>query len=283
MHRRPLLLAGALSAAFVLARPIGAQTPGVPAPPANVRSFENFLPLGPPAGLQPSSAPDLAGAWVVDALDRPTPLNAGVNVQGQEAAISLQPWALEKMRSEIPPTGPLAQPHRTTDPWTRYCEPNGLVRIYAHPGRTEFVQLPDRVLILHEVMQQFRIVRLNSTHLPLEELDPSWWGDSIGWYENGDTLVVDTVGTNGRTWLTQTGHPSTEKLHVIERYRRVKREVVEFEATVDDPGAYTKPFTVRRMMRLSPVPFMRVPWNCSVRDNMEFIDKLLNDAVTSSP
>jgi hypothetical protein len=150
------------------------------------------------------------------------------------------------------------------------------VRIYAHPGRTEFVQLPDRVLILHEVMQQFRIVRLNSTHSPLEELDPSWWGDSIGWYENGDTLVVDTVGTNGRTWLTQTGHPSTEKLHVIERYRRVKREVVEFEATVDDPGAYTKPFTVRRMMRLSPVPFMRVPWNCSVRDNMEFIDKLLN-------
>jgi hypothetical protein len=68
------------------------------------------------------------------------------------------------------------------------------------------------------------------------------------------------------------------KLHVIERYRRVKPETLEFGATVDDPGAYMKPFTLRRMLRLSRVPFMQVPWNCSVRDNVEFIDKLLKDA-----
>ena len=265
---------------LLIATRSAAQTPAVPGPPPNVRSLENFLPLGPPPGLKPSAVPDLSGAWVADALDRPTPNNAGAapKPRGQEPDISYQPWALQKMLSEVPPTGPSAQPHRTTDPWTMYCEPNGLVRIYSHPGRTEFVQLPDRVLMLHEVMQQFRIIRLNSTHPPLDDLDPSWWGDSIGWYENGDTLVVDTIGTNGRTWLTQQGHPSTEKLHVIERYRRVNRETLEFEATVDDPGAYTKPFIVRRLLRLSPVPFMQVPWNCSVRDNLEFIDKLLKDA-----
>jgi hypothetical protein len=132
--------------------------------------------------------------------------------------------------------------------------------------------------MLHEVMQQFRIIRLNSAHPPLEDLDPTWWGDSIGWYENGDTLAIDTIGTNGRAWLSQQGHPSTEKLHTIERYRRVDAQTLDIEVTVDDPGAYTKPFSSRRSLRLSNVPFMQSPWNCSVRDNMEFIDKLLKDA-----
>ena len=91
--------------------------------------------------------------------------------------------------------------------------------------------------------------------------------------------MIDTIGTNGRTWLTQQGHPTTEKLHVIERYRRVNT-LLEFEATVDDPGAYTKPFTLRRMLRRSPVPFMQVPWNCSVRDNTYFTETLLRDAAT---
>jgi hypothetical protein len=201
-------------------------------------------------------------------------------LRGKEPDIAYQPWALQKMLSEVPPTGPYAEPHRTTDPWTQYCEPNGPVRIYAHPGRTQFVQLPDRVLMLHEVMQQFRIIRLNSIHPPLEDLDPTWWGDSIGWYENGDTLVIDTIGTNGRAWLSQQGHPSTEKLHLIERYRRVNAQTLDFDVTIDDPGAYTKPISAHRSLRLSTVPFMQSPWNCSVRDNREFIDKLLKDAAT---
>ena len=271
--------------AGLLATAVGAlgaeQAPSPIGPPADISTLKNFLPLGPPAGLKPSAMPDLSGAWVRGGpLQSISNSDVGAELRGKEPDVPYQPWALKRMLSEVPPTGPFAEPHRTSDPWQLYCEPNGPVRVYAHPGRTEFVQLPDRVLMLHEIMQQFRIVRLNSTHPPFEDLDPSWWGDSIGWYENGDTLVIDTIGTNGRAWLSQQGHPSTEKLHVIERYRRVDAKTLEFDVTVDDPGAYTKPFSSRRSLRLSTVPFMQSPWNCSVRDNMTFIDRLLKDAAT---
>jgi hypothetical protein len=271
--------------AGLLATAVGAlgaaQAPSPIGPPTDISTLKNFLPLGPPAGLKPSAVPDLAGAWVRGGpLQSISNSDVGAELRGKEPDVPYQPWALKRLLSEVPPTGPFAEPHRTTDPWTIYCEPNGPVRVYAHPGRTEFVQLPDRVLMLHEIMQQFRIVRLNSTHPPIEDLDPSWWGDSIGWYENGDTLVIDTIGTNGRAWLSQQGHPSTEKLHLIERYRRVDAKTLDFDVTVDDPGAYTKPFSSRRSLRLSTVPFMQSPWNCSVRDNMTFIDRLLKDAAT---
>jgi hypothetical protein len=148
-----------------------------------------------PAQAQSSAkVPDLSGAWRGQPLMSVSTADPGGQRRGKEPDIPYQPWALEKMLAEVPPTGPAGEPHRTTDPWIRYCEPNGPIRIYAHPGRTSFVQLPDKVLILHEVMQQFRIVRLNSSHPPLDDLDPSSWGDSIGWYENGETLVVDTIG-----------------------------------------------------------------------------------------
>ena len=276
---RLVLSAGLL--ATVVGTLSAAQAPSPIGPPADISTLKNFLPLGPPAGLKPSPVPDLAGAWVRGGpLQSISNSDVGAELRGKEPDVPYQPWALKRMLSEVPPTGPFAEPHRTSDPWQLYCEPNGPVRVYAHPGRTEFVQLPDRVLMLHEIMQQFRIVRLNSTHPPLEDLDPSWWGDSIGWYENGDTLVIDTIGTNGRAWLSQQGHPSTEKLHLIERYRRVDAKTLDFDVTVDDPGAYTKPFSSRRSLRLSTLPFMQSPWNCSVRDNMTFIDRLLKDAAT---
>jgi hypothetical protein len=228
-----------------------------------------------------TAIPDLSGAW----LGRPPMMSVSAadpqgRLRGKEPDIAYQPWAREKVLSEIPPTGPFGQPNRTTDPWINYCEPNGPVRIYAHPGRTMFVQLPDRVLILHEVMQQFRIVRLNGTHPPLDDLDPTSWGDSIGRYENGDTFVVDTVGMNGRAWLDQSGHPTSDTLHVIERYTRVNADTLQWNVTIDDPGAYTKPIEFKRELPRSNVPFMQSPWNCSVRDNTTFNDTLLNTAAT---
>ena len=227
-----------------------------------------------------ATVPDLSGAWRGQPLMSASMADPGGRLRGKETDIPYQPWALEKMLAEVPPTGPAGEPHRTTDPWIRYCEPNGPVRIYAHPGRTSFVQLPDRVLILHEVMQQFRIVRLNSMHPPLDDLDPSSWGDSIGWYENGETLVVDTIGTNGRAWLDQQGKPTTERLHLVERYRRIDADTLGWDVTIDDPGAYTKPFELKRRFARSNVPFMQSPWNCSVRDNLKFNETLLETAAT---
>jgi hypothetical protein len=231
----------------------------------------------PPAGI-----PDLSGTWRGQPLMSVSMADSGGKMRGKEPDIPYQPWALEKMLAEIPPTGPFGQPDKTTDPWIRYCEPNGPVRIYAHPGRTTFVQLPDRVLILHEVMQQFRIVRLNSKHPPIEDLDPTFWGDSIGWYEDG-ALVIDSIGFNGRPWLDQQGKPTSDKLHLVERFRRVNADTLGWEVTIDDPGAYTKPFVLRRQFVRSNVPFMQSPWNCSVRDNQYFTETLLETAGTAKP
>jgi hypothetical protein len=74
-------------------------------------------------------------------------------------------------------------------------------------------------------------------------------GYSIGKWE-GDTLVVDTKGFNGKTWLDQAGKPTTEALHVTERYRRKNFGTMEIQITIDDPKAYTKPWTVTEEVRL---------------------------------
>jgi hypothetical protein len=226
-----------------------------------------------------SRVPDLSGAWI----PRPPFLSISAadprgEKRGNEPDITYTVEGKAKLLAAIPPTGPFGHPDKTTDPWMNYCEPNGPVRIFAHPARTTFVQLPDRVLILHEVMQQFRIVRLNGTHPPADDIAPSYWGDAIGHYENVDTLVVDIIGTNGRTWLTQSGHPTSEKLHVVERYKRVDADHMDYEALIDDPGIYTKPVTVKRALTRSNVPFMQEPWNCSVRDNTTYHDTLLGTA-----
>jgi hypothetical protein len=81
------------------------------------------------------------------------------------------------------------------------------------------------------------------------DLNPSWHGYSLGKWE-GDTLVVDTVGFNGKAWLDQLGRPTTDKLHVTERFRRKDFGHMEIQVTIDDPGAYTKPWTVNEEVRL---------------------------------
>ena len=84
---------------------------------------------------------------------------------------------------------------------------------------------------------------MDGTGHPRNDLEPSYYGDSRGHWEE-DTLVVDTIGFNDKTWFDGAGHPHTEKLHVIERYQRSDSAHLEFEVTIDDPGAYTRPFKI---------------------------------------
>src|SRR5687767_9649287 len=224
--RRGLLFTCALVGVVIVSSVLtgGAQAPAAtvfplaPEPPANLLALPNFLPTSQPANLKPSAVPNLSGSWLASPYQSISMADRGGRERGKEKDIAYQPWALQRTLSEIPPTGPEAQPEKTTDPWIRFCEPNGPLRAYAHPTRTVFMQMPDRVVMFHELMQTFRSIRLNSKHPPLEDLDPTAWGDSIGWYENGDTFVIDTIGLNGRAWLDQMGHPMTVKAHIIERY-----------------------------------------------------------------
>jgi hypothetical protein len=226
-----------------------------------------------------SKVPDLSGSWLrAKSQISVSPSDLGGAKRGKEDDIPYSPAGLQMMLAERPPTGSNGQPATTTDPWINYCEPPGLVRIYQQPGRTKFLQTENTVYILHEVMQQFRMVRLNSKHP--DDPDPTWWGDSIGWYENGDTLVIDTIGTNGKTWLDQIAHPTTEKLHLIERYKRVDAKTLDLDITIDDAGAYARPFKSSWVFQQTAVPFMQNPWVCSVRENTAFRSGQLTPADT---
>ena len=84
-----------------------------------------------------------------------------------------------------------------------------------------------------------------------KDVNPTWYGESIGRWD-GDTLIVDTIGFNDKFWFDFAGHPHTEQMHTIERYRRPDLEHLEWETYIDDPGAYTMPFTVYGRVNLLP-------------------------------
>jgi hypothetical protein len=226
-----------------------------------------------------SNVPDLSGVWTADwgegnvPVQSVSPSDIGARRRGKEVDIPYQEWARQKTMSEKPPTGPDGDFEHTTDPAINYCEPLGVPRIYTYPARTNFVQTPTAVYILHEVGPTLRVIRLNSKH-PADP-DPQWWGDSIGSYEDG-ALVVDTVGFNDKTWLDQAGHPHTEKLHLVERYKRVDQNTLALDMTIEDPDAYTKPFPSHRGFKISSAPFLGYQWACSTRENQHFRDNLVS-------
>jgi hypothetical protein len=239
----------------------------------------------PQSGAASSKPVDLSGDWGLDTTkggigQSVSFSDPGGKLRGKEPDIPYQDWSLKQTLSEVPPTGPNADYSHTTDPYIHSCEPLGIIRVYMYPARTKFVQTPDAVYMLHEQGEQFRVVRLNSKHP--DDPDPQYWGDSIGWYENADTLVIDTVGFNNKSWLDQLGHPHTDKLHVIERYKLLDKDHIELDVMIDDPGAYTKPFPARRFFNRPKVPFMQNPWVCSTRENQEHFNHLEKPAEAPS-
>jgi hypothetical protein len=103
------------------------------------------------------------------------------------------------------------------------------------------VQTPSLVMVLYEENLDFRQIFLDGRK-PVDDALPRWMGYSTGRWD-GDELVVETVGFHDRHWLDGLGHPNTDQLHLIERWRRRDAGHLEIETTVDDPGAYTKPIT----------------------------------------
>lgn len=132
-----------------------------------------------------------------------------------------------------------------------YCLPAGVPRYTGTPYPFQLIQLPDRVVILYEgASHMYRVVLLNAKHSA--DPNPTWLGESIGWYEGNDTLVVDTIGFNGRTWLDYVGHPASDQLHVVERFSRPNNMSLHYEATIEDPKNYTKPWTTRFNVKWKP-------------------------------
>jgi hypothetical protein len=163
----------------------------------------------------------------------------------------MTPWGEEQFKAAKSVFGAnKTTPKLSNDP-IYGCFPPGLPRIYLHPKPIEIVQLPEEVIMMFEYD---RIVRhIYTDGRPHADfLDPPpWMGDSIGKWD-GDTLVIDTIAFNDKTWLDRVGHPHSDAMHLTERMRRASHDTLTDEITIEDPKAYTKPFTVRTTFQLKP-------------------------------
>jgi len=130
-----------------------------------------------------------------------------------------------------------------------YCLPSGVPRTTAAGGLpSRIIQTPKEVVILHESKTTFREIFLDGRSVE-KDPQPTWMGYSTGTWE-GDVLVVRTTGFNERTWLDDVGHPHSESMSVIERYRRPDYGHMFIDITVEDPKAYSRPWTVTEDLRL---------------------------------
>jgi hypothetical protein len=261
--RNPLLVscvaAGATGVLLLLAVPSPAQQPG-PDPATNlnsgrlnaanpiVRRGKNRPPSGPTprladgrVNLGPASGEK--GVWEGNAgatlatnargLDNPA-MNLPTNLKVVD--VPFLPWARALYEYRQAST-------TKDDPHVR-CKPSGGPRMMHTPYGMEFLDLPEQKRIIIVGVggpHTWRTIYMDGRAHP-KDLDPSFSGHSVGHWE-GDALVIDTVGFNEKFWLTREGIPLTENLHLTERFTRTDHDTMKYEATVDDPGAYSKPWT----------------------------------------
>ena len=128
------------------------------------------------------------------------------------------------------------------------CMPIAGPAAFTVPYQFQIQQTPNYTIILHEYPGVFRIVPTNGAAHPVDP-DPTWMGDSVGKWE-GDTLVVDTVGFNTRTELS--GFKHSEALHIVERFSRPDFDTLQYDATLEDPNVFVRPWTVSRTFPLRP-------------------------------
>lgn len=201
-----------------------------------------FAQAGAPSGAAPSGGKDLQGVW----------LFGGGDAFNLPRDVPFQAWAKTKFDSERDGhhPNPVIDFATSTDPFIKACDPLGVPRILMANHPFKLVQTPAEVILLYERERAFREVYLDGRDHP-KDMDPSWWGHSIGKWD-GDTLVVDSIGFNDKTWLDYQGLPHSEALHIIERYTRTDANTLKLDLTIDDPKAYTKPWSVTRNYRLKP-------------------------------
>jgi hypothetical protein len=195
-----------------------------------------------PTGRTPRTRdgkPDLSGVWL------PSP-----PVPSGEPPVPLS-WAATVVKERT------ADPQK--DPQTN-CLPRGLTFEGLFTA-SRLVQTPKLLVIIDENSDPTRQIYLDGRSHS-RELNPSYMGHSVGHWE-GETLVVDTVGFNDRQWLTFLHYPNTEQMHVVERYRRVDLGHMEVELTFEDPGAFKKPWKMRRVNFLAPDNFELFEYVCN--------------------
>jgi hypothetical protein len=185
----------------------------------------------------PAAARDLSGVWNqkrVPGLNR-------ANSWGKEDP-ALTPWGEAQFKTTKNSNGGDFTLDETDDPVITKCLPPGVPRIYLQPFPMQIAQTPGEVIFLYEYDHTVRHVYIDGRKHPADVI-PSYMGHSIGHWEGNDTLVVDTVGFNDATWLDRIGHKHSDQLHVIERFKRLDRDNLQIDISMEDPKAIAEPWT----------------------------------------
>ncbi len=174
--------------------------------------------------------PDITGIWMPNGLKYLISIAADLKPD----EVPFQPWAaaLYKERRE----------NRGRDDPNNKCLPSGVPEKDAVTSPFKIMQFPGETLILYESRTIFREIFTDGRPLP-KDPNPTWQGYSIGRWE-GDDFVVETNGLNDKIWMDTNGHPITEAAHITERFRRHDYGHMDIQITIDDPKAYTRPWTI---------------------------------------
>lgn len=224
-----LVLVPWATTALASAQWLNIPTPGIPRLP------DGSANLSAPPPKMPDGKTDITGIW------RPTSqmfVNMAPNLKAGDPLF--QPWA-----------SALYQHRRDTeskeDP-TGNCIPGGVPRSDAVPYPWKIVKSDRMMLILYEAVHGYRQIFTDGRELP-KDPNPTWMGYSVGHWD-GDDFVAETTGFKDQAWLDNDGHPASDALDVIERFHRKDFGHMDIIVTINDPKAYTKPWTVTEPFRL---------------------------------
>ena len=197
-----------------------------------------------------SGKPDFSGVFSA----APTP--------GQRPErISFQPWAEEKRK-------PLLERKLVDEPTAR-CLSAGIIRLTTVPFfPIQFVQRPGQLVILYEWDHFFRVIPTDGRKQAEDPDPPQSLGHSVGKWE-GDTLVVDVAGLSDYTWIDGNAGIHTDALHIVERYSMLDKDTIRYEATLEDPKAWTKPWHVVSTLKRRPATDKLMEYNCAENNKPE--------------
>ena len=218
----------------------------------------------PPQGR---GAPPAAAATPAPAAPAPTPGRGNVfgNIGGQiQGGAPYQPWAADLVKKRMA--------DNSKDNPDAHCLPMGIMQLNSHPFPRKIIQTPAELVIIYEGSgTTVREIFLDGRPLPGKDAEPWWNGYSVGRWE-GDTLVAETTGFMDDGWLDVRGSPLTSEGKIIERFRRTSYGNLELTVTIDDPKAYTKPFSAVINNRLAP-ELQLTEFVCIDKDAAHYVGK----------
>jgi len=247
-------------------------------PPRVPKGADGKVNLVAPAPRTPDGKPDLGGIWEVSARREapgsappgrpPLAVFANIGVNFPEG-LPFQPWAAELSRKRVA--------NQRYDNPDALCLPQGPLQYHLDPQPREIIHTPRKTLIVYESNYGLRTIYTDGRSLPKQgEPQPYWHGYSVGRWD-GDTFVVESNNFRGvqgghaaDAWLDQMGSPYTDALQLTERFRRVNFGNMEIDVTIDDPKAYTRPFTVRVEHRIVADGWEMTEFIC--HENQKFLE-----------